>query len=589
MISTTLTKEEYRKLKRDTFEALKDIPPVELLFHESKREFAVNSEEEVLGKIIDDHNVITVVGGYFGDEGKGKTISAIAKNPKIKIVGRFNSGENAGHTVVWNGKKYVFNLTPSGILIPGKINVIGPECVMDPINYLDKEIKQLVDAGIDYKDRLFVGNVQLVLPHYKIMDFAFSPPNTSTLMGMSYAHAAKVMKKGLKLDHIFNSRDNQEKRLKSDLETYQALLAYKKIEEQKILDDLEGVIAKGERKIPYHLIEFLKVKDKVEFILDLYKKRVVENSNFPKRTDVSKLVRDVLEEGGKLLAEGSQSSNLGNNTEKFTDSGTSAQTNAAGVEASANYDTQRFKSARIVTFKTPGDSRVGDGGNPSSFVYQKYFSDKGIDSLKGVEGACEDFDEIQRIYFKSIQSNGILNPVEYCDKKGEMYLINEAMAIASAVKFGEKGATTGKPRITGLFDCLSAKQVCGTDGGYITISAVDRGDNQDFVGLTVAYIYHHPKGEVSDSNGTKYHNGDIIRVGDPYPCEQVLRFCHPIIKVMPGWKDTPIGVGKRNPNDPLPENTQKFIGTIEDIVGRRIISMGNGPDTKDLIYLERAS
>ena len=99
-----------------------------------------------------------------------------------------------------------------------------------------------------------------------------------------------------------------------------------------------------------------------------------------------------------------------------------------------------------------------------------------------------------------------------------------AVAIASSREFGEKGSTTGKPRVTGIFDCLAARQVNEAQGPYLFISAMDRGDSQDYVGMTVAYVFYNPNNNtIIDPNGLEYRNGDVIRIGDPYPCENVLK------------------------------------------------------------------
>ena len=141
------------------FEAIKNTELVPELAHKTSLEFIVSSQEEILHPIIEENDVIVIAGSYFGDEGKGKDTDDIAHDPLIALLVRFNSGENAGHTVYHDGKKYVFHLTPSGIMIPGKVCAIGPECVMDPVNYVEKEVGQLVRAGLDYKDKLFVGSL----------------------------------------------------------------------------------------------------------------------------------------------------------------------------------------------------------------------------------------------------------------------------------------------------------------------------------------------------------------------------------------------------------------------------------------------
>ena len=570
-----------------TFEAIKDTPRIPELSHESSLEFIVRSAEEIIHPIIEANDVIVIAGSYFGDEGKGKITDAVARDPLVELVIRLNSGENAGHTVHHNGKKFVFHLTPSAVTIPGKICAIGPECVMDPVNYMNKEISQLIKEGIDYKNRLFVGNVHIVTPYHKILDFIVNPSNSSTLQGMSPSHASKVWKKGLRLDDLFNSEEGQRKKLEEDMQLYFAFLKQKGLDETEVIKRFEELAATG-RSVPEHIMGFLKAEDKVGYLVSLYKENVTHNENFPKRTDVNKLVNDTLKKGKKVLVESPQAYWLSNATEKHWGSSTSAQTHAAGVIASGSFNITRYRINVINVAKTPADSRVGRGANPSSFVNQTYFSDKGINKLDDLGNACINFNEIQRQYFKSIQSNGILNPTKWEDETGE-YSISEAMAIASSRKFGEKGATTGKPRVTGLFDCVAAYQVNDAQGPYLTISALDRGDNQDFVGLTVAYAFHNPSGNAIDSNGIKYQNGHIVKIGDPYPCDNVLRFCHPIVKVMPGWKDTPIATDKRDPNDPLPVSVQRFLGTIEDLTGFNVIAVGNGQNTPDMIYLKKAN
>lgn len=571
----------------EVYEHIKDIPSIEELRHQTKRRYDVVTRAEVLDEIIRKHDVIIISGGYFGDEGKGKITSAIVEHPDVVLSLRLNSGENAGHTVVINGEKYVLHLLPSGILVPGKIAGIGAECVMDPVSFMEKEVSQLVRGGVDYKDRLFVGNVSIVGPHHKILDFALSTANSSTLMGMSYVHASKVMKKVLRLDDIFNSEDAQRKVLAKDLEIYRALLKERGKEEEYISDELEKLVNSGERKIPQHLFDFLRTRSKIDYLVHLYKEKVKDNPEFPRRANVTQMLRDTLRKGKKAAIESAQSAKLSSGIEQHANSGTAAQTHAFGTAASGDYDISNHLTVVINVLKTPGDSRVGIGANVSSFVPQDYFSSRGINSLGQMNADAIDFDEVQRKFYEAIQKNGILKPFELTDKAGNKYWIDVAMAIATAQQFGERGSTTNKPRITGTHDCLSDRFIVELQGHHTVISAMDRGDYQDYVGLTVGHIYHNPTGESSDSNGTVYRNGHIIRIGDPQPGEHVQKHCHPIIKVMKGWKDTPIGVGKRKLDDPLPETVQDFIGTLEDLAGSNTIAIGNGPDTKNLIFIKQ--
>ncbi|MCK4589493.1 MAG: adenylosuccinate synthetase [Nanoarchaeota archaeon] len=572
------------QLETKIFEGLKNLPRIPELDFEPTVRFIVGTEKEILYPLIEENDAIGVGGAVFGDEGKGKTVDAIAYHPKIKAVMRDNSGENAGHTV-FKIEKYIFHLMPSGILIPGKVNLIGPECVMDPVSFMEKEVGQLVKNGISY-DNLYVGNVHIVTPYHKLMDLLGKPPNSSTLKGMSDVHASKVMKRGLRLDDLFGSMDRQVKLIRKDMETYLAFLKFQYFRTSDVMERCEKENEDGNKRIPDHVIEFVEADDKVEYLLDLYERYVSKNENFPKRADTRRMLREVLKSGGKVLLEGSQSNPLSNASEIHFRSSTSADTSADGVIASARYNPRKYNTVVINIHKLP-PSRVGRGANPMGFVSQTYFSDQGIDSLEKLAGRCEDVVDIEKLYFNSVKENGVLEPRVYHDFGGKQYLVGQALAIAWSKKFKECGATTKKPRVLGLFDCVLQNLVNEEQGPYLSISAVDRFDECKKVGVVIAYVYHHPEGEEIDSKGTVYKNGDIIKPGSEIPNEDVLYHCHPIVKVMDGWKGSPIAADKRKADDPLPENLQKMLGVIEHFTESEIISIGNGEKGKDLIYLKR--
>ena len=141
--------------RRMAFELVRDLARIPELDYLPTARYFEASEQEVLYPLIEDSELIVVPGAFFGDEGKGKTVDAIARHAAVKVVARVNSGENAGHTVFGvNGVKYDFHLCPSGLLTPGKVNVIGPECVMDPVSFMQREINQLIDTNIESGNHL---------------------------------------------------------------------------------------------------------------------------------------------------------------------------------------------------------------------------------------------------------------------------------------------------------------------------------------------------------------------------------------------------------------------------------------------------
>src|SRR2546421_3302819 len=109
-----------------------------------------------------------LVGAQWGDEGKGKIIDVLTA--KADIVVRSQGGNNAGHTVIHDGKKYVLHLIPSGILRRGKICVIGNGVVIDPIALVG-EIERLPKLGVKVGKNLLISDcAHLVLPYHRALD-----------------------------------------------------------------------------------------------------------------------------------------------------------------------------------------------------------------------------------------------------------------------------------------------------------------------------------------------------------------------------------------------------------------------------------
>ena len=109
-----------------------------------------------------------LVGAQWGDEGKGKIIDVLTG--KADIVVRSQGGNNAGHTVIQGGKKYILHLIPSGILRRGKICVIGNGVVIDPVALVE-EIDSLREVGVAIGKNLLISDcAHLVLPYHRALD-----------------------------------------------------------------------------------------------------------------------------------------------------------------------------------------------------------------------------------------------------------------------------------------------------------------------------------------------------------------------------------------------------------------------------------
>lgn len=159
-----------------------------------------------------------IVGLQWGDEGKGKLIDLLSKDTDIIV--RFQGGNNAGHTVVTQGKEYIFHLIPSGILHPKKTCVIGNGVVIDPQGLIE-EINDLKKRGIDVDDRLKIsGLCHVIFPYHRILDKLREKKRThkigTTGRGIGPCYADKISRCGIRMVDILNPLVFKEK-LKDNL------------------------------------------------------------------------------------------------------------------------------------------------------------------------------------------------------------------------------------------------------------------------------------------------------------------------------------------------------------------------------------
>lgn len=143
-----------------------------------------------------------VVGAQWGDEGKGKIVDYLTENTDVVV--RAAGGNNAGHTVINDGTKYILHLIPSGILWSGKICVIGNGVVMDPLGLI-QEMEKLRAQGvkIDPSNLLISETAHLVLPYHKALDLAREArlgdkKIGTTGRGIGPAYADKIERGGLR-------------------------------------------------------------------------------------------------------------------------------------------------------------------------------------------------------------------------------------------------------------------------------------------------------------------------------------------------------------------------------------------------------
>jgi adenylosuccinate synthase len=157
---------------------------------------------------------IVVVGSQWGDEGKGKLIDILSENSDITV--RYQGGNNAGHTVIVNGKQYIFHLLPSAVLHKGKVCVIGNGVVVDPKALL-AEIDEQEAKGIKVSPKCLKisGLCHVVMPYHRILDSLRETKRKNKIgttgRGIGPCYADKVTRCGIRLIDLLNPKMLKEK------------------------------------------------------------------------------------------------------------------------------------------------------------------------------------------------------------------------------------------------------------------------------------------------------------------------------------------------------------------------------------------
>jgi len=218
-----------------------------------------------------------VIGSQWGDEGKAKMIDYFTRDADVVV--RYQGGANAGHTVVVNGKKYIFHLVPSGILHENKVCVIGNGLVLDPLQLIE-EINKLEIEGIEVKNRLFISDAaHLIMPYHKVLDSAMEELREDKLgttnRGIGPCYSDKCLRIGIRVGDIFD-----ETALKERLEF---VLKLKNLQLEKIFN-----------KPSY------KMED-INSILDVFREKAAKMI-----TNTENYLHSALKDGKKLILEGAQ-------------------------------------------------------------------------------------------------------------------------------------------------------------------------------------------------------------------------------------------------------------------------------------------
>ena len=152
--------------------------------------------------------VDVLLGLQWGDEGKGKVVDVLT--PNYDVIARFQGGPNAGHTLEFEGQKYVLRSIPSGIFQGGKVNIIGNGVVLAPDLFMD-EAKDLEKSGHPLTKRLKISKkAHLIMPTHRLLDAAYEAKKGknkvgTTGKGIGPTYTDKISRTGLRVGDIFDN------------------------------------------------------------------------------------------------------------------------------------------------------------------------------------------------------------------------------------------------------------------------------------------------------------------------------------------------------------------------------------------------
>jgi len=247
---------------------------------------------------------VVIVGAQWGDEGKGKVTDLLAE--RAEVIVRFQGGNNAGHTIVREGREFKFHLIPSGILYPQKTCVISNGVVLDP-QILLGEIDGLKRSGIEVGNLRISANAHLIMPYHVLLDTAGETKLGklsigTTRRGIGPCYADKALRLGIRVQDLLDEKILRTK-IRAALEPKQQALRELSVQRRKQLKEA-GEDSKA-------------VEEPVEMPdprLDLHT-MVEEHVSYghrlePHIADTARLCWDALDAGRTVLFEGAQATLL---------------------------------------------------------------------------------------------------------------------------------------------------------------------------------------------------------------------------------------------------------------------------------------
>lgn len=420
--------------------------------------------------------LVVIVGCQWGDEGKGKVIDFLAHD--ADWVARYQGGNNAGHTVIVDGKKQILHLIPSGILHPNVRCLIGGGVVVDP-QALVEEIRLLEASGVSVRDRLFVSETaHLIMPYHRKLDHMMEARRGAnkigtTGRGIGCAYGDKVARQGIRM-HDLRNKDVFTRKVATFSPFYQHLfLSYG--------EDPWSVEAVVE--------EVWRYRDEI----------------LPLIVDGVTLINEELDQGKKVLAEGAQ-----------------------GILLDVDFGTYPFVTS---SNPSPGGVCTGLGVAPRK-----------INKVVGVVKA----------YTTRVGAGPFATELE------------DPLGAQLRAWGGEFGATTGRARRCGWFDCVAVRRSLQIGGiTNLALMKLDVLSNLDEILVCTHYKV----------NGRTV---DLL----PYGLEPEDKV-EPVYERFRGWKTPLQGI---NSFEALPSEARDYVLALEEFIGARMDFISVGPDRSETIF-----
>jgi adenylosuccinate synthase len=275
-----------------------------------------------------------LLGLQWGDEGKGKIVDVLTSN--YNIIARFQGGPNAGHTLVFNGRKHVLHTIPSGIFHEDATNLVGNGVVIDPVIF-KKELDKLEEQNVDYRKSLHISRkAHLILPTHRLLDAASEAAKGkakigSTLKGIGPTYMDKTGRNGIRVGDI--ELDDWKNKYRSLANKHEGMIDFYNVNIQYDLKELEA--------------EFFEAIDTLKSL------RFIDSEEY---------LHQAQNEGKTILAEGAQGSllDIDFGTYPFV---TSSNTTAAG--ACTGLGVPPNKIGEVFGIFKAYTTRVGSGPFPT--------------------------------------------------------------------------------------------------------------------------------------------------------------------------------------------------------------------------------